>query len=54
MTHTLLILNDAPHGTERAHDALRLAGALAGKQDPQVRRFLLANRTTAADKVPVF
>ena len=48
MTHTLLIPNDAPHGTERAHDAQ------AGKQDPQVRGFLLADRTAAADKVLVF
>jgi uncharacterized protein involved in oxidation of intracellular sulfur len=27
----LLILNDAPHGTERSFNGLRLAKALAGK-----------------------
>lgn len=55
MTHTLFILNDAPYGTERAYNALRLAGALAGKQDQQVRVFLLADAVTCAragQKVP--
>ena len=29
----LLILNDPPYGTERSYNGLRLAKALAGKQD---------------------
>ena len=35
-TSTLFILNDAPYGNERAYNALRLAAALAGKEDQAV------------------
>ena len=37
MTSTLFILNEAPYGSERAYNGLRLAGALAGKEGQQVR-----------------
>ena len=55
MTSTLFILNDAPYGNERAYNALRLAGALAGKAEQPVRLFLLADAVACAkggQKVP--
>lgn len=55
MSTTLFIINDAPYGSERAYNALRLAGALAGKDDQQVRLFLLADAVGCAktgQKVP--
>lgn len=55
MPTTLFILNDAPYGNERAYNALRLAAALAGKDDQQVRMFLMADAVTCAksgQKVP--
>jgi uncharacterized protein involved in oxidation of intracellular sulfur len=55
MTSTLFILNDAPYGNERAYNALRLAAALAGKAEQQVRLFLLADAVACAkggQKVP--
>lgn len=55
MTTTLIIINDAPYGNERAYNALRLAGALAGKEGQQVRVFLLADAVACAkagQKVP--
>lgn len=55
MSSTLFILNDAPYGNERAYNALRLAASLAGKDDQQVRLFLMADAVTCAksgQKVP--
>ena len=55
MASTVFILNDAPYGNERAYNALRLAAAVAGKDDQQVRLFLLADAVTCAksgQKVP--
>ncbi len=55
MASTLFILNDAPYGNERAYNALRLAGAVAGKNDQQVRLFLMADAVACArngQKVP--
>ena len=55
MTSTLFILNDAPYGNERAYNALRLAGAVAGKEGQQVRVFLMADAVACAksgQKVP--
>ena len=54
-TSTLFILNDAPYGSERAYNALRLAAAMAGKDDQPVRLFLMADAVTCAkagQKVP--
>jgi uncharacterized protein involved in oxidation of intracellular sulfur len=48
MTTTLFIINDAPYGNERAYNALRLAGALVGREDQQVRVFLLADAVGCA------
>lgn len=55
MAATLFILNDAPYGNERAYNALRLAAAVAGKDDQQVRLFLMADAVACAksgQKVP--
>jgi len=55
MASTLFILNDAPYGNERAYNALRLAAAVAGKDEQQVRLFLLADAVACAkrgQKVP--
>jgi uncharacterized protein involved in oxidation of intracellular sulfur len=46
---TLFVLNDPPYGTERCYNALRLAGALLGKDaEPVVTIFLLADAVLAA------
>ncbi|MCM2328860.1 MAG: DsrE family protein [Lysobacter sp.] len=55
MSSTLFIINDAPYGNERAYNALRLAGALSGKEGEQVRVFLMADAVgcaKAGQKVP--
>ncbi len=55
MDSTLFILNDAPYGNERTYNALRLAAAVAGKDDQQVRLFLMADAVACAksgQKVP--
>ena len=52
---TLFILNDAPYGSDRTYNALRLAGALAGKEGQHVRVFLMADAVgcaKAGQKVP--
>ncbi len=48
MSSTLFIINDAPYGNERAYNALRLAGALSGKEGEQVRVFLMADAEACA------
>jgi uncharacterized protein involved in oxidation of intracellular sulfur len=55
MSTTLFILNDAPYGNERAYNALRLAGALAAREQQQVHLFLMADAVfcaKAGQKVP--
>lgn len=55
MNSTLFILNDAPYGSERAYNGLRLAGALAAKDGQLVRVFLMADAVGCAksgQKVP--
>lgn len=55
MTTTLFILNEAPYGSERAYNGLRLAGALAAREGQVVRLFLLADAVGCAktgQKVP--
>jgi uncharacterized protein involved in oxidation of intracellular sulfur len=48
---TLFILNEAPYGSERCYNALRLAHALL-KNDPQgeISVFLMADAVVAAKK----
>ena len=51
----LLILNDPPYGTERSHNGLRLAYALAKREEAEVRVFLLADAVgcaVAGQRVP--
>jgi uncharacterized protein involved in oxidation of intracellular sulfur len=53
--NTLFILNDAPYGTERSYNALRLARALAKEPAQSVRVFLMGDAVACAragQKVP--
>lgn len=55
MSSILFILNDPPYGSERTYNALRLAGALASREDVKVRFFLMADAVGCAkvgQKVP--
>jgi uncharacterized protein involved in oxidation of intracellular sulfur len=55
MSKTLFILNDPPYGTERAYNALRLAGSLAKAPEETVRIFLIGDAAPCAksgQKVP--
>jgi uncharacterized protein involved in oxidation of intracellular sulfur len=46
---TLIILNDAPYGSERCYNALRLAGALLkNDREAEVSVFLMADAVIAA------
>ncbi len=55
MQKLLFILNEAPYGSERSYNGLRLAGALVAKDDVQIKLFLMADSTfcaKAGQKVP--
>jgi uncharacterized protein involved in oxidation of intracellular sulfur len=55
MAKTLFILNDAPYGTERSYNALRLAGALSKREGEEVKLFLVGDAASCAkahQKVP--
>lgn len=55
MANTLFVLNDAPYGTERSYNALRLAGALVKRDGQQVKVFLIGDAASCAkggQKVP--
>lgn len=47
---TLLILNDAPYGSERTYNGARLAGALAKQADIKLRVFLIGDAASAAHR----
>lgn len=52
---TLLILNDAPYGSERTYNGARLAGALSSQEEHEVKIFLIGDAAAAAhnkQKVP--
>lgn len=52
---TLFILNDAPYGTERSYNGLRLAGALSKHEDEEVKVFLIGDAAACSkrgQKVP--
>jgi uncharacterized protein involved in oxidation of intracellular sulfur len=54
MSKTLLILNDAPYGSERTYNGLRLADAIA-RQSQELRVFLIGDAVACAkagQKVP--
>lgn len=48
--NTLFIVNDAPYGSERAWNALRLARALGRRDGEQVRVFLLGDAVACAKR----
>lgn len=55
MAKTLFILNDAPCGTERSYNGLRLAGSLSKQQGEEVKVFLIGDAASCAkaeQKVP--
>ncbi len=47
---TLFILNDAPYGTERCYNGLRLAGSLAKREGEQVKVFLIGDAAACSKK----
>ena len=52
---TLFVLNDAPYGSERSYNALRLAGSLCRLPGEEVRLFLVGDAAACAkagQKVP--
>lgn len=49
--NTLLILNDAPYGSERTYNGARLAGALARQPGNEVRVFLIGDAAVAAHRL---
>lgn len=52
---TLFILNDAPYGSERSYNALRLARAVSRREGDSVRVFLIGDAVACAkagQKVP--
>jgi uncharacterized protein involved in oxidation of intracellular sulfur len=51
----LLILNDAPYGSERTYNGLRLAGSLSRQANTQIKVFLMGDAVgcaKAGQKVP--
>jgi uncharacterized protein involved in oxidation of intracellular sulfur len=51
----LIVLNDAPYGSERTYNGLRLAGSLVKQADVELTVFLNGDAATAAvrdQKVP--
>ncbi|MBI5548989.1 MAG: DsrE family protein [Deltaproteobacteria bacterium] len=51
----LITINDAPYGSERAYNALRLAGTLAKRDDVELKVFLVGDGAACAksgQKVP--
>ncbi|MBI2962782.1 MAG: DsrE family protein [Deltaproteobacteria bacterium] len=51
----LIILNDAPYGSERTYNGLRLAGSLVKQADVELKVFLIGDAAAAAardQKVP--
>lgn len=55
MSTILIILNDAPYGSERTYNGLRLAGALAKAGGHDLHLFLMGDSVIAAkagQKVP--
>lgn len=48
MAKTLFILNDAPYGSERSYNALRLAGSLLKRDGEEVKVFLIGDAAACA------
>ena len=52
---TLFIFNDAPYGSERTYNGLRLAGSMSKREGEEVRVFLMGDSALCAkgnQKVP--
>jgi sulfur relay (sulfurtransferase) complex TusBCD TusD component (DsrE family) len=47
---TLFILNDAPYGSERSYNGLRLAGTLSKAEGEEVKMFLLGDAASCAKR----
>ena len=47
---TLFILNDAPYGSERSYNGLRLAGTLSKAEDEEVKLFLIGDAASCAKR----
>lgn len=45
---TLFILNDAPYGSERSYNGLRLAGSLSKAEGEEVKMFLIGDAAACA------
>ena len=45
---TLFLLNDAPYGTERSYNGLRLAGSLSKPEGEEVKVFLIGDAASCA------
>jgi uncharacterized protein involved in oxidation of intracellular sulfur len=50
MARTLIILNDAPYGTERSYNGLRIAGALSKREGEEVKLFLIGDAASCAKR----
>ena len=51
----MFVLNDAPYGSERSYNALRLAGSLSKAEGEEVKIFLIGDAASCAkggQKVP--
>lgn len=46
----LFILNDAPYGSERSYNGLRLAGTLSKAEGEEVKLFLLGDAASCAKR----
>ena len=46
----LIIVNDAPYGSERMYNALRLASALAKRDGIEIKIFLIGDAASGAHK----
>ena len=50
MAKTLLILNDAPYGSERSYNGLRVAISLLKTEGEEVRTFLIGDASACAKR----
>ena len=46
--NVLMILNDAPYGSERTYNGLRLAGSLGRREGVQLKVFLIGDASATA------
>lgn len=47
---TLFIINEAPYGSERTYNGLRIAGTISKHEENEVRVFLIGDGASAAHK----